>query len=235
MISIIIPFQENQLDKGYRERNFKYVVNQYQRYYPDAQIVQGEDFSGYESFCRSHAINDGVKGSSGDILIISDADILFYKRTMDKAIQALQKCPFIIPFGRVVDLSRSFSDRLTKQNPTYTLRELREGAASIRDIRVGVSHWGDKSAGGVQVITRDLFNKVGGYDERFKGWGWEDTVFCWKIRKELGDYDILSTECVYHLWHPRNFNINNHNQKLALKLKKKWRIEDERNGRLPHK
>ena len=64
----------------------------------------------------------------------------------------------------------------------------------------GASHLREVAHGGVNVIPRGLFEKVGGYDERFKGWGWEDTAMEAACRV-LGGFEQLTGD-VYHLWHP---------------------------------
>jgi predicted glycosyltransferase involved in capsule biosynthesis len=225
MISIIVPFRANDLDKGYREYNCAYVLRHFEENFPDAEIIIGEDTSGNEYFCRSHAINDGVKGSSGNILIISDADIIISPQNINKALTKIKDSPFIIPFGKIGDLNRQFSEKIVKRNFLARIQELKRGMTTSRDI----SEY--KIAGGIQIITRRLFNKVKGYDERFKGWGWEDTAFCWKIRREIGDYDVLTSEWIYHLWHPRPIPSFD-NCDLATKIKNEWGIKDERHDRL---
>jgi hypothetical protein len=51
------------------------------------------------------------------------------------------------------------------------------------------------------VVPRAVWDAIGGFDERFKGWGWEDMAFqsvvCGLYGHERLDGDI------WHLWHPR--------------------------------
>jgi mannosyltransferase OCH1-like enzyme len=229
-ISIIIPFRTD--NGGYRDKNFNFIANQCQRLFPEAELIQGEDKSGDVNFCRGHAINDGVKYSTGDILIFWDAEIITTRENIEDAISRLPDSPFIIPFGRVVNLTEQISKKILSGRQVTT-KEMRNSFDVIRNIRVGESQWGDKLAGGLQIMTKELFKKVGGYDERFTGWGWEDTVFCWKIQQELGDYEILPESWVYHLYHPQNNPLNVENYNLAQKLKEEWGIQDydkERNA-----
>ena len=71
-----------------------------------------------------------------------------------------------------------------------------------RDIRPGTSPGEPKSAGGLQIITRELYNE-NPYDNRMIGWGFEDALFCRQIKKKLGDYKIYPDVTIYHLYHPR--------------------------------
>jgi hypothetical protein len=51
------------------------------------------------------------------------------------------------------------------------------------------------------VVTRDLWDRCNGFDERFVGWGFEDTAF--RITAEAFGGPILKVGAeVYHLWHP---------------------------------
>jgi predicted glycosyltransferase involved in capsule biosynthesis len=234
MLSIIIPYRESFYpDKGYRQKAFEYVENQFQNYYPDAEIIIGKQTNGEKEFCRSNAINNGVAKSTGDVLLISDADIIIKKTTLDKAFNL--DTSFVIPFGICYNLNRQISDNIIN-GKTFSDREILRNLNGIRDIRPGQSTFGDKLAGGIQIITRKLFNKVNGMDERFKGWGYEDTHFCWKLMAQIGDYPILENEKIFHLWHPRDNQLNNANYYLAQKEKIKLGIKNgKRDVRLPNK
>lgn len=60
--------------------------------------------------------------------------------------------------------------------------------------------------GGVNVVSRELWDAVGGYDERFRGWGSEDTAFELAC-VALGGLRRLRGE-VFHLWHPISADRN---------------------------
>lgn len=232
MISIIIPYRDPIYpDRDIRKKNFEYVQKHFKKFLPTAEIIIGDQNNEEKDFCRSNAINNGVKESSGDILILSDADVLLTKTSLKNTIKLLPKHDFILPFGYVVKMNPDTSATLL-WNDHLNFREMEEDALEIINIRPGESSYGDKLAGGMQLITRELFDRVNGYDERFKGWGYEDTAFCWKIQKELGDYPILNDDKLYHLWHPRDNQLNWDNYNLAQKLKLQWRIKDARNDRL---
>jgi predicted glycosyltransferase involved in capsule biosynthesis len=60
----------------------------------------------------------------------------------------------------------------------------------------------DHTFSSVVIVPRDLYEEVGGYDERFVGWGWEDLAFFWACATMAG-YDRVGG-AVYHLWHPQS-------------------------------
>jgi mannosyltransferase OCH1-like enzyme len=221
-ISFIIPYKP---DNGPRDKIFNFVYNKYKKDFPNSEFILGEDTSGEEHFCKSHAVNDGVAKSKGEIIIITDGDLIVDKKVIEKGIAGLRTSPFILPFGYCANLTAKISEEIVN-GQKFTEPQMRQNNYVVRNIRVGESQWGDKLAGLIQIITKDLFYQIGGMDERFKGWGYEDTVFCWRIMKEIGDYDILPNDWIYHLHHEQNNPFNESNYELAQKIKKEWKIDE---------
>lgn len=60
------------------------------------------------------------------------------------------------------------------------------------------------AGGGLLVITRDAWDKVGGFDESFIGWGYEDSAMTMSLLN-LGLWERLPGEA-FHLWHPGEQN-----------------------------
>ncbi|MDP3066238.1 MAG: galactosyltransferase-related protein, partial [Methanobacteriaceae archaeon] len=165
--------------------------------FPKAQIVIAGDPSEEKEYCRAHSINHGVSKAKQNKLIIMDSDIYLDKEPIVKALEMLDEHQFVLPFGLIKDITPVISKRLL-DGQTVDYETLFWNTYMDRDIREC------QCAGGMQIITKELFNKIGGYDERFIGWGYEDTAFCFKVRKELGNYPILEDTVGFHLYHERN-------------------------------
>lgn len=207
--SIIIPYRYAED----RESNFQFVQEYYQTNYPMAEIVIGYDDTGKDDFNRGHAINKGVGEASYDNLLISDGDIFIDPPTLKRGFELLEKCPFVIPWGRCLDPTRERSEMILRNGFRGKVRKLKKHSYMVRDIRPGrafqVEHDGrvikfDKCAGGLHIVRKDFFNQINGYDSRLSSWGFEDTLFCFKARNVLGDYPILEDGFVCHLWHDRS-------------------------------
>lgn len=225
MLSFIIPYREPTWpDLNIRKNNLFYVKKYFSDLYPEAEFIIGEQNFDHKDFSRSNAINNGVKKSKGDTLIICDADVFLKKEVIDEAIKLIPKFPFIIPFGYVIKMNRKVSNEIIN-GKQISLTEMEKDPWELINIRQGESTYGDKIAGGIQIITRELFDKIKGYDERFIGHGYEDSVFCWKLKKEIGSrYKIFPNEKLYHLYHPQDItNLNNRD--LALKIKKELGVD----------
>jgi predicted glycosyltransferase involved in capsule biosynthesis len=204
MFSIIIPYKP---DGGIRDKTFKYIHNYYRQEFLfnesyNVEIIIGKDKTGKQEFNCSNAINNGVKKSNGDALFIVGADTLIKRTTLYKAVDMLDHSPFVIPFDMLVSLDKYFSQVLMESDyDDINFNQLKNYGESV-SIAPGCTAHIPKNSG-VQVMTLDLFYEMGGYEEKFNGWGYEDLHFCWKVLKEYGDYPLLNNECIYHLWHPR--------------------------------
>lgn len=158
-------------------------------------------------YCRSWAFNVGVKQARGSMLVLHDNDILV------PADYASLNCLKSSQGYEVVNLKRFifFMDQ-----PCTNL--LLEKACNLAGITPD-SIMQNAEGGGSIAITRDAFERIGGMDESFIGWGGEDNEF-WERGQtcKLWPYGCLP---LVHLWHPSQPNkhdANNHTRKHFQEL-----------------
>lgn len=65
------------------------------------------------------------------------------------------------------------------------------------------------NGGGVLVVTREAWDSVGGFDESYVGWGWEDSYFNGKLLLQW-DWNILPGEA-WHFHHPIQKDVSMRN------------------------
>lgn len=150
-------------------------------------------------FNRSRCFNEGVRHAKSPIVILGDADIVMYSQEMQRCIEACNTSfDAVNPYGQVVDL---------------TLAE----SAKFKDNLVFDDSWSKKEGrkdicfcGGIVLYRKQFYEQLGGFDERFEGWGGEDNGMSVKTQKSI-EYNLLPGKVIheytnftaYHLWHEK--------------------------------
>lgn len=138
-------------------------------------------------YCRSWAFNVGVKQARGSVLVLHDNDMLV---PADYASQILVR----VDRGyEVVNLKRF----IFYLNESHT-KSIFSGRASLLE-EAPEAIVQNLEAGGSVAITRDAYERIGGMDESFIGWGGEDNEL-WERSQtcKVWSYAYLP---IVHLWH----------------------------------
>lgn len=214
-ISVIIPFKSDQ--GGYRDFNFYHIKKRYETLMPDLEFVIGEDQSECELYNKARAVNRAVSKATGDLLIIADADVFFGTQLIDKIKAIVHRHPWIIPFSCGYKLNREAFPSIIQNGRIELPRRLR-----FNEIEAICAFHGAF----INVMSRSAFERVGGMDERFSGWGEEDQSFARALDTLVGKHYRMS-ESVFHLWHPPA-DYNHANRKLNQQLAMRY-VKAERN------
>jgi len=228
-VSVLIPYQS---DRGPRDAAMRYVKAFYGRMLPEAEICVGELTA--ETFSRSKAINKAASAATGSKWIIADGDILYDPELMRHALRLLKEDNWVIPFTSITRLTLSNSQAVFQTEAGWPLQVPVETKPD--DARYFV--------GGVSVVTRKAFEKIGGYDERFVGWGGEDEAFAYSMDTIIGKHIRLEGNLL-HFWHPFVGPSGNPNYGKNYELFQAYRsalgnrsemirlIQDKKEGRTP--
>lgn len=147
-------------------------------------------------FNKGWGFNVGARIATGNVLAFSDADILI-GTTLDQALVLCER-DFALakPYVRLADLSKAETGALRRRElESVTVDPRRPGRESIGEAIV--------LCGGLFAIRRDAFAHIGGFDERFIGWGGEDDAMTIKVERTRLSCVELDNEVALHLWHPR--------------------------------
>lgn len=194
-LSIIIAFRS---DGSIRDKHKAWTHAHYRKMFPDAEIIIAEDKTkqkGWDTFNKSKLINEGVRKSTGNVLFITDVDMVFIKNKISKAVEEAFSHSIVFPHDAIY-----FADEKT----TRGILGLRTSDAFPKVDLSGmkVKTRKAKQPGGCFVITRQHYDQAGGHDERFVGWGSEDSVFI-KAATTLIDLPYLRIPgASIHLFHP---------------------------------
>lgn len=157
---------------------------------PAALILMTD--SGHEPFSRAASRNSGVDQAAKGIVVVCDADTVPEPDPLIRAVEAAQGDGKLhLPYTRYRALSRAGTEA------AITGRPLTECATEIE---------GSTSQGGVLVIDADAWQSAGGMDERFTGWGFEDTAFYAAAHTLLGEV-VRHEGAIHHLWHPTDYDV----------------------------
>lgn len=168
----------------------------------DHHIVISGDFAETGPFNRARAVNHGVAVLDDcDVLVIADADVLVSTASLQLAVSIARKGQWVIPYTDYCWVDEPGTDFIlggpVDVEPVVApSRVLKRFTAQTEP----VNRFGG-SVCGVVVLPRSDFERVGGYDERFVGWGWEDTSLAAALWTMVGEPMRTPLEC-FHLWHP---------------------------------
>lgn len=191
-LSVILPWTPD-TDVIERVLSYFWLYERYQTLLPNVEVVWGSDDS--EPFNRSRARNRAVSEATGDLLLFADADTVFHPFQIFEATQVIENgASWVIPYGlgRYYNLSENASNRIWKTDPAANVPEPTDP-----------DDWEFKldSSAGLLVVPRAAYEAVGGYDEHFIGWGYEDDAFRAALDHRVGPHHRISSYCL-HLWHP---------------------------------
>jgi hypothetical protein len=134
-------------------------------------------------FSRAAARNEAARlAGDWDVAIVADADCLLELASVGNAVtRARAGHGLILPYRHFLKLGQAQTQRILGGH------RLPRTGHDRRTLPVG----------GCLVVPRAVWDRVGGYDERFAGWGYEDTSF-WAAAGGAERVDGV----MWHLWHP---------------------------------
>lgn len=217
-ISILFPFRG---DGGWRDRIFEKVLDRYHALLPDAEICIGS--SDADPFSRSGARNDAFRQSTGDILLINDADTFCTWGSLATALTLVDdgEESFVLPY----DVYYNVNEWLTEHwlSVPYSVADLEHNLSEG-----GYDHRLLTAESGVLVVSREAWDSVGGYDENFIGYGWEDNAFVTALTRANGQ-GLKIPGSAFHLYHaldgdPFQHPHKEHNRALSQQYgRHSWR------------
>lgn len=203
-ISLLIPFHCSDPTNP-RVQNVEWLKRYWAAQLPAAEIIIGDDDA--VPFSKSVAVNRAAAKAKGDILVIIDADgymladdIVYCAEEIRHARKKGRKLWFV-PYRQFYRLTEEASKPLLASDPKnpYSFPPPITNELFIHDTDHKVGHWYGAM---VQIMSREAFRLVGGWDERFRGWGGEDHAAMRAMDTLYGPHKTLPGQ-VLHIWHPQ--------------------------------
>jgi hypothetical protein len=148
-------------------------------------------------FNKSWGFNVGVRASRGSLLAFGDADVPC--RALPTAVSAARAGgPVVRAFSTAIDLDESESEIL--RSDLSCLGDPSFGAAARDRVQTGEY---PPLSGGLVLYQRPFLALLGGWDERFVGWGGEDNAMDIKIKRAGLRAAMVKESPGFHLAHRR--------------------------------
>lgn len=183
-VAVVIPWRGGDPD---RERHHETVRARLRDMLPDAWHIDAD--SGHQPFSRAGSRNHGVRLAQdvgAEVVVLCDADTLPEREPLLAAIDSAHDGRLHLPYVHFRGLSETGTRHYLGGTPAEACEAELE------------TTW---STGGVMVIQPEAWWRMGGSDERFRGWGFEDTATRVACDALLGP-TVRHTGTIYHLWHP---------------------------------
>lgn len=209
-VSVVIGFRDwglqrirlavESIQRSFGRFNGEVVISDYGSVDPKANEMLAKELgckyvytAGAEVWSRSRALNAGFAVTDGELLVSTDADMVFSPKSFEKIVETAIAQPQAAYFLQCRDLPKGMDDAWVAENPT-------EWDEMERNSRLR-PRWG---MGGMMAISRRGYFEIRGFDERFHTYGGEDLDFAQRARRAgfktvwVNDPDVR----MYHMWHP---------------------------------
>lgn len=172
-----------------------------------------------EGFRKSRILNQAIASSNADLLIFIDGDCIPLPDFVEKNYKLYE--PGTISAGQRVLLSRGFTNRIESTGnlqlcsdrslTAWLFRFLKGDVNRISPfLALGDSGWRmaqpsryDLVRGCNFAVSRESLILVGGFEEEFEGWGFEDSELAVRlINSGVRVKSLRFSSLVLHLWHP---------------------------------
>jgi hypothetical protein len=159
----------------------------------------------YSEFHRTKMINEMVRQSDTDIVVICDADVIIPEEQYHQSIELiLQGSDVVYPYNKFIKLNKYQSNEL--RNNTYILYDLQ----------------GIDSKGGMIFFNKESYINGGMENEKFMVWGYEDYERYSRFKKLGYKIEIIPGN-IYHLYHHKGLNsipLNEHYNDNKIEFEK---------------
>jgi hypothetical protein len=206
-ISVLVPFGADNSAAGKQRRRVWEFNRNLWLDHPHLELIEGHDplfnkpYLLDRSFSVSRALNDAAQDATGDAFLLFGADHLPDGKAIIFAQEQLLRHPWVRLFDRISYASAS-ATKLIIHHWTVTMTG---------------TDWHEMNAPcpGVLAVRRAAWDRVGGMDEAYEGWGYEDTDLLHRLQRDVPGGRMEASGRVLHELHvPSARDLNGPNREL---------------------
>ena len=154
-----------------------------------------------QRFSRGATSNVGVRAARGPVLCLHDADVVANPQVFKLCVDDLldeQRSDAWAPYQQVVNVDGALRQRLAESADFACLQPY----AGVQDpLAPDMDMLYASAAGGITLMRRETFLRVGGFDPSFQGWGGEDDELLGRaVRLGVRWWSVAGTR-LFHLHH----------------------------------
>ena len=185
-VAVVVPWR----DRGDPDRRhaWDWLKRRWRILHPGWTVVEADCSAEWN---KPEAVNGTVAGLDVRTVVVADADVAVPPDRIRTAVRLAASTPWVVPHGDVCRMTRQATRRLTTSDPAVELPP---------DPECAVRPYRGTPAGGLFVIGRAQWDRMGGFDPTFRGWGAEDDAFALAADTLLGTHVRLDGP-LWHLWH----------------------------------
>lgn len=233
--TIVIPLE---IDSKEREEHLQFLLKYFDKFFINHKIIiieQGQEskvrikkdcvriefIKKEKEFSSSYLCNLGVKLVKTPFFCKCDVDVFIHPKAIFKALQALKTSSnvcFIFPYNGVsFTIKNPLRAKFLNSFDFDALPFVKPEEADVIDFPYFTLK-NKESTGLIHIFRTDIFKMLGGYNEEFIGWGYEDDEVVYRF-KNLGHPRLLLDGFnAFHLDHPRHYE-NSHQSANLLKAR----------------
>src|SRR3990167_10306255 len=175
-------------------------VTHYLEKFPQLNIVHNQQTLGFVESCHL-----GVKRSVGKYILLLNSDTeIIEKKSFRYMLDCLKNKNVGVVGAKLIypnDTIQHFGLVWDNKQMNYTHFAI---GKDKNDPIVCINQTFDVISGACFMVSRELWNKLGGFDKIYSPGYWEDTDFCLKV-KELGYTNICCSEAVLRHYQSKSF------------------------------
>lgn len=148
-----------------------------------------------KGFNKSQLLNAGLRAARSPWVLLSDADIIWETVAISTLLQQAGQDEICGVADVIESQTQTAAVQRPRRNYCLTWQEQQVELTWTQEVSAGVRRPGC----GLLCARRETLAAVGGYKERFQGWGWEDRDLL--LRSQLLGMRVRSAASVVHLSH----------------------------------